>query len=89
MLIIENTGEKPAVPKMTAEMILQIKAKCISSVRISQRITERICFFGHQRKMDMVSHQSDSKPRLRFAEKGKGNALAIPDQKTSQCRFPR
>ena len=58
MLIVENTREKPALPEMTVEMILHIKTKRISGVGISQRVTERIGFFGNQDKMDMVGHQA-------------------------------
>ena len=37
MGIVENTGEEPPLPEMTAEAILQIEAERISGVRISQR----------------------------------------------------
>jgi hypothetical protein len=76
MLIVENTGEEPALPEMTVE------TKRIGGMRISQRVTERIGFFGNQNKMDRVGHQAvgpdvDSVLGGVFAEQGKV-MLAIP-----------
>lgn len=82
MLIVENTGEEPALPKITVEMILHIETKRISSVGISQHATWRIGFFWNQDKMDMVGHQAvgpdfDAVPGGVFAKEGKV-MLAIP-----------
>ena len=58
MFIVENTGEEPPLPEMTAEAMLQIEAKRVGGVCISQRAAQRIRFFWDQNKMNMVAHQA-------------------------------
>ena len=58
MGIVENPGEEPPLPEMTAEATLQIEAERVGGVRISQRGAQRIGLFWHQNKLNMIAHQT-------------------------------
>jgi NADP-dependent 3-hydroxy acid dehydrogenase YdfG len=56
MLVVQDTGEKAALPQVSAQMMLQVEAQRIGSMNVSPGLAQSLAMLRHQNKVDVIGH---------------------------------